>query len=56
VTQEELQKERRRVKELNQTKAALEKDTTRLGSELKALGERSEKVRPSLSRDLQGVH
>uniref|UniRef100_A0A4W5K3W3 Early endosome antigen 1 n=1 Tax=Hucho hucho TaxID=62062 RepID=A0A4W5K3W3_9TELE len=41
--QEELQKERRRAKELSQTKAALEKDTTRLGSELKALGERSEK-------------
>uniref|UniRef100_A0A4W5LUC2 Early endosome antigen 1 n=1 Tax=Hucho hucho TaxID=62062 RepID=A0A4W5LUC2_9TELE len=41
--QEELQKERSRAEELSQTKAALEKDTTRLGSELKALGERSDK-------------
>uniref|UniRef100_A0A8C7UMS3 Early endosome antigen 1 n=1 Tax=Oncorhynchus mykiss TaxID=8022 RepID=A0A8C7UMS3_ONCMY len=41
--QEELQKERSRAEELSQTKAALEKDTTRLSSELKALGERSDK-------------
>uniref|UniRef100_A0A8C8CY63 Early endosome antigen 1 n=1 Tax=Oncorhynchus tshawytscha TaxID=74940 RepID=A0A8C8CY63_ONCTS len=41
--QEELQKERSRAEELSQTKAALEKNTTRLGSELKALGERSNK-------------
>uniref|UniRef100_A0A8C7DQQ8 Early endosome antigen 1 n=1 Tax=Oncorhynchus kisutch TaxID=8019 RepID=A0A8C7DQQ8_ONCKI len=43
MTQEELQKERSRAEELSQTKAALEKNTTRLGSELKALGERSDK-------------
>uniref|UniRef100_A0A6Q2XUP3 Early endosome antigen 1 n=1 Tax=Esox lucius TaxID=8010 RepID=A0A6Q2XUP3_ESOLU len=43
VTQAELLKERSRVEELSQSKAALEKDAARLGSELKALGERSEK-------------
>lgn len=44
LTQEELQKERGRAEGLGKARSALEKDTSRLSSELKALGERSEKV------------
>lgn len=41
---EELEKERSKVEELNKAKSILEKNNTRLTSELKALTEKSEKV------------
>lgn len=40
----ELEKERSKVEELNKAKSVLEKNNTRLTSELKALTEKSEKV------------
>ncbi len=41
---EELEKERSKVEELNKAKSVLEKNNTRLTSELKALTEKGEKV------------
>lgn len=42
---EELEKEKSKVEELNKAKATLERNNSKLTSELKALTERSEKVR-----------
>lgn len=44
LVKEELEKERTNVEELNKAKSVLEKNNTRLTSELKELTERSEKV------------
>lgn len=45
---EELEKEKSKLEELNKAKSVLEKNNTRLTSELKALTEKSEKVRSSI--------
>ena len=43
--QEDVQKERAQVEELKAAQSALEKERSRLGAELKSLGEKSDKVR-----------
>lgn len=44
VVKEELENERSKVEELTKAKSVLEKNNTRLTSEVKALTEKSEKV------------